>query len=240
MAGGIAQRYCGVLGGGALERAVGCWLLAEPPEDVRHPPLSPEQEDALKQLTAPAHAPMASCASLKEAMGASKSKQQPASTGAATPAAAAPAAAPAQSPWAGKSQAETYAMHPDPKPNPNPNSSPNPDPNPNPNPNQAETDAMHELSGSMTRSKRGRRLSASLSPSALKGLIASQPQGRASTLSVLSPELIRKRVGKVLEEAARAKPDSKWHAVRNAIIDTEVVSIASHSASPLVLNLRSD
>ena len=128
---------------------------------------------------------MASWASLKAAMGASKQKPQ-ASTAAA-------AAAPAQLPWAGKSK--------------------------------AETDAMNALSGSMKRSKRGRRLSASLSPSALKGLTASQPQRRGSTLSVLSPEVIRKRVGKLLEEAARAKPNSKWHAVRNAIVVVVVVEV---------------
>ena len=127
---------------------------------------------------------MASWASLKAAMGASKQRPQ-AST------AAAAAAAPAQLPWAGKSK--------------------------------AETDAMNALSGSMKRSKRGRRLSASLSPSALKGLTALQPQRRGSTLSVLSPEVIRKRVGKLLEEAARAKPNSKWHAVRNAIVVVVVV-----------------
>ena len=194
VAGGIAQRYCGVLGGGALERAVGCLLLAEPPEDVRHPPLSPEQEDALKQLTIPARAPMASWASLKAAMGASKAKP----------------------PWAGKSQAETDAMQAS-------TGAATPAQSPWAGKSQAETDAMHAMSGSMKRSKRGRRLSASLAPSTPKGLTSSQPQRRASTLSVLSAELIRKRVGKVLEEAARAKPNlalvdskSKWHAVRNA------------------------
>ena len=93
---------------------------------------------------------------------------------------------------------------------------------------------MLELSGSMKRSKRGRRLSASLAPSALKGLIAAQakPQRRASTLSVLSADTIRKRVGSVLEGAARAKPNSRWHAVRNASNEKLAEMMAALSPPP--------